>query len=87
VRLRPPGLLWLRQGTACTAALEGFDLVGIEQDQAHAVVAWLRREFWALHGEHGLEIVRRREALEPKCEEVGAAGQLSQVQLRWRAST
>ncbi len=61
-------------GIAC--ALEGFDFLGMEQDEAYAAIAEARIAWWAEHGEDALRIVGERERAESERAELSAAGQL-----------
>lgn len=62
--------------TGCAAALEHRPFIGIEREPDYMRIAQARIDFWAEHGEAGLDIVRARDAAEKTREKIADAGQL-----------
>jgi site-specific DNA-methyltransferase (adenine-specific) len=61
--------------TGIAAILEGFDFIGIERESEYAEIAQARLDFWRIHGEDGLEVVKAREQAQQERQEIEAAGQ------------
>lgn len=62
--------------TLCAAALEGIEIVGIEQDERYARIAEARLAFWLEHGAAGFEVARRMDGGRRRRKRAAKAGQL-----------